>query len=175
MDVRKRKLSEELSDQEHYSPSFGNKYSSANKTAPKAKHLKAETLTDSETDHESPVKKFQNFFDNNKPQMATFKSDFELAFDENDSISKNTSRGAFYSPNNHSTSSSAFNLSKEIQNTNESINKHRKVDDAENNGKSLKRSHEDASSMGGIGLKLMVLLKLQLTKFLIILITLYIY
>jgi len=158
MDVKKRKLSEELSDQEHYSPSFGNNYGSSNKTATHAKHFKSENLTDSETDHESPVKKFQNFFENNKPQ-ATFKSDFELAFDQNDSITNNnykTPRGAFYSPNkNSSNNSSNFNVSREMQKASDSISTNKQIDENDNDRKSTKRSHDDGS-MTGIGYKLMV-------------------
>jgi hypothetical protein len=156
MDIKKRKLSEELSDHEDFSTNYNSNYASANKSTNKSKHFKSENLTDSETDHDSPVKKFQNFFDNNKPQ-ATFKSDFELAFEQNDSMSKNMSRGAFYSPNRNSTHNNiGYKVSNEIQRTNDSISANKQTDDSENNRKSVKRTHDDPSSMNGIGYKLMV-------------------
>ena len=153
MDIKKRKLSEELSDHEDFSTNYSSNYASSNKSTNKSKHFKSENLTDSETDHDSPVKKFQNFFDNNKP----FKSDFELAFEQNDSISKNTSRGAFYSPNRNLTHNNiSYKVSNEIQKANDSIGANKQTDDSENNRKSVKRTHDDSSSMNGIGYKLMV-------------------
>lgn len=172
---KKRKYSEDLSDNEA-TPAIAFKYnntanslSKENSKTSKNKHFKSENLTDSETDHDSPVKKIHHFIEKSEASpiisSPSFRSDFEIAFHgpneatdklQRDEPQKDTHFG-FYSYN--SSKIESYNVSNETQKTVETLTDVAANQQDENSSKtkSLKRSHDDSSSANSsIGYKLMV-------------------